>query len=164
MPADAITLRTATAGDLGAIDRILADSYHALLRTDYPPSVQVTALPIIARANPALVASGTYYVAEVQDGAIVGAGGWSRSLWQRGAADVRHLVTHRAHLRRGIARRIIEAIASEAQRAGLQRLDCLSTRTAVPFYRAVGFREDREIVVGLRPGIDFPVVRMVRPL
>jgi N-acetylglutamate synthase-like GNAT family acetyltransferase len=164
MSAEAITLRTAGTADLEAIHRLLSGNYARLLKADYPPSVQVLAFPIIARANPRLILSGTYYVAETAEGHVVGAGGWSRSATGMRSADVRHVVTHRDHLRWGIARKIMTGIVSEARLAGMTRLDCLSTRTAVPFYRAVGFRGDREIVVGLRPGIDFPVIRMARTL
>ncbi len=40
----------------------------------------------------------------------------------------------------------------------------LSTRTAVPFYEALGFRVLHEAEVGLRPGIVFPAVRMMRQI
>jgi hypothetical protein len=39
-----------------------------------------------------------------------------------------------------------------------------ATRTAVPFYRAMGFEERAEIEVLLRPGIGFPAVEMARGL
>jgi hypothetical protein len=40
--------------------------------------------------------------------------------------------------------------------------DCLATRTAVPFYRALGFAELGPAEVTLAPGIVFPAVRMAR--
>lgn len=164
MATDVITLRTAASHDLEAIDRLLSESYTRLLKADYPPSIQVTAIPIIARVNPVLVSSGTYYVAETRGGEILGAGGWTLSAKGKGVGDVRHVVTHREHLRRGIARRLMMGIFSEARLAGVTRLDCLSTRTAAPFYRALGFAGDREVVIALRPGIGFPALRMTRAL
>jgi hypothetical protein len=41
---------------------------------------------------------------------------------------------------------------------------CQSTQTAVPFYKAMGFRTRGEIVIALRPGITFPAVEMERML
>ena len=47
---DALTLRLSIRADLAAVDALLAHSYPRLLAADYPPSVLVTALPIISRA------------------------------------------------------------------------------------------------------------------
>ncbi|MEM0947440.1 MAG: GNAT family N-acetyltransferase [Pseudomonadota bacterium] len=164
MTAPVITLRIATDADTGALDRLLSQSYTKLLKSSYPPSVQVLALPIISRANPTLLSSGTYYVAEDGDGNILGAGGWTRSIKGPAIADIRHVVTHHRHLRRGIARLVMMGVFSEARVAGITRLDCLATRTAVPFYEAMGFDVEANVTVGLRPGIDFPAIRMVRVL
>jgi GNAT superfamily N-acetyltransferase len=164
MAYDAITLRPAIEADLRSLDRMLSTSYTMLLKADYPPSIQVTAVPIISRVNPGLVMSGTYYVAETQDGALVGAGGWTRSVKGPGIADVRHIVTDLHHLRRGVARRLMMGIFAEARAAGISRLECLATRSAVPFYRALGFEGETEVLVGLRPGIEFPAVRMRRSI
>ena len=161
---EVIAIRTAGSGDIDALDTLLRLSYARLLKPDYPPSLQVMAIPVISRANPILVTSGTYYVAEAADGEIVGAGGWTRSVKGKGTADIRHFATHPNFLRRGIARRVMMGVFCEARVAGIRQLDCLATRTAVPFYRALGFDEGREVSIGLRPGIDFPVVRMGRTL
>ena len=164
MAMEVITVRTATAADIASVDRLLSQSYAKLLKPNYPPSVMVTAVPLIARANPLLISGGTYYVAEGRGGEILGAGGWTRSIKGRGTADVRHVVSHHKHLRKGIARRVMMGIFSEARRAGMIRLDCLATRTAVPFYSSVGFELDGEVTVGLRPGIEFPAIRMAKDL
>ena len=50
---------------------------------------------------------------------------------------------------------------AQACTAGVARFDCLSTRTAVPFHAALGFLPLGEVDVPLRPGINFPAVRMV---
>jgi hypothetical protein len=43
-------------------------------------------------------------------------------------------------------------------------LDCLSTRTAVPFYLALGFQSMHPQDLALGPGISFPVMRMLMDL
>lgn len=156
---DTLTLRRTDLGDLAAVDDLLARSYPRLLRPDYPPSVMVTAVPLIARARPWLLASGTYYLAEIA-GEVVGAGGWSRAGVVRG--EVRHLVCDHRHLRQGIGRALIGRVLDEARAAGLREMVCQSTRTAVPFYRAMGFEVTGAIEVPLRPGITFPAVQMRR--
>jgi GNAT superfamily N-acetyltransferase len=162
MSAGSITLRSSTGRDFDAIDAMLARSYHKLLKNDYAPSVMVTAVPLISRANPSLVKSGTYYVAETADGTIIGAGGWSASSLSRGVAEVRHLVVDWRHQRQGIGRRLMMGIFAEAQLQGIRRMEARSTRTAVVFYEAMGFDSVGQIIVPLRPGIDFPAVAMRR--
>lgn len=159
------TVRRSTRDDLAAIDALLARSYPVLLKPDYPPSVLVTALPLIARANPALVASSRYYVVEEAGGAILGAGGWSASPPAGGAArpdlaHIRHLVTDHRRQRQGIGRALMARILGDAAASGAREADCLATRTAVPFYQAMGFTPLGAVDVQLRPGIVFPSIQM----
>ncbi len=158
----ALSLRVAHAGDIGRIDALLARSYPRLLKADYPPSVMVTAVPRLARAKPSLVTSGRYYVAETAEGRVVGAGGWSIRSHAARQGEMRHIATDPDVVRRGVARRLVEFILDEARAAGLARMDCLSTRTAVPFYQAMGFRIVGPVEIGLEAGISFPAVQMVR--
>ena len=130
------------------------------------PSVLVTAIPLISRANPALVSSGTYFVVE-EVGEILGAGGWTpgappggRS--QKRVGHIRHVVTDHTHVRKGIGRKLMARIVSDAASAGIRQLECFSTLTAEPFYVACGFRTLGPMSVTLRKGIDFPAVHMRR--
>jgi GNAT superfamily N-acetyltransferase len=158
-----LTLRHTTRADLAAVDALLAASYPRLLAPDYPPSILVMALPIIARARPELLTSGRYFV--VLDGAqVVGAGGWSSHAPQgpsaTATAHVRHVVTDHRQQRRGIGRALMLRVLADARGAGMTRMECLSTRTAVAFYTAMGLVRVADVLVPLRPGIDFPAVQM----
>jgi GNAT superfamily N-acetyltransferase len=162
---DVLTLRPARPDDLAAVDALLARSYPRLLAPDYPPSVLVTALPLISRARPELLASGTYWVALDAAGAILGAGGWTAGApdgtgMRPAVGHVRHVVTDAGRVRQGIGRALMGRAMVQAAEAGVRRLDCLSTRTAVPFYAALGFAALGPVEVALRPGIGFPAVRM----
>ena len=167
-----LTLRAALPSDLAKVDMLLARSYPRLLRKDYPPSVMVLALPIIARARTELLSSGRYYLAFGADGKLLGAGGWSRGapapsgqpdtqLRNGGVGHVRHVATDPAAVRQGVGRAVMAAVFDAARRAGLSRLECLSTRTAVPFYSSLGFKALGVVEVPLRAGIVFPAVQMV---
>ncbi|MEL7459441.1 MAG: GNAT family N-acetyltransferase [Pseudomonadota bacterium] len=163
-----VTIHTATPADLAQVDALFARAYPVLLKPDYPPSVLVTALPLISRAQPKLLSSGTFYCAQI-DGQIVGAGGWTPGApggaqTSARVGHVRHLVTDQNHTRQGIGRALMGHVFDVAARAGMTAMHCQSTRTAVPFYRAVGFQVIGEITVPLRPGIDFPAVAMTRDL
>ena len=163
------TISRANRDDLAEIDALLGRAYPALLKDAYPPSVLVTAIPLIARANPGLIASGSYFV--VRDGGrIVGAGGWTRGA-PGGGADVgastghiRHVVSDPDKVRSGIGRALMDHIFKDAAGAGMSGLHCLSTLMAVPFYAACGFQEIGPVSVSLRPGIEFPAVAMTRAL
>jgi len=168
MVAATLTIETATPGDFAAVDALLARSYPILLKPHYPPSVMVLAVPLIARANPRLLSCGTYFVAR-SGGEIVGAGGWTPSApggasAQPLVAHVRHVVTDHRQTRRGIGRALVGHLVGTAAAAGFSRLEAQATRTAVPFYRALGFNELGPVEVPLRPGIVFPAVSMARAL
>ncbi len=157
----AVTIRAATPADLAAVDVLFARAYPRLLAAHYPPSLRVMAIPRLARAQPALLASGRYYLAEAVGGQVLGAGGWSPGR-DRSRGEIRHFVTDDRHVRCGIARGIMERIFAEAAAAGICQLDCLATRMAVPFYEAMGFSAEGAALVSLGPGIEFPAVRMRR--
>jgi GNAT superfamily N-acetyltransferase len=156
-----LTIRRARPTDLAAVDALMATSYARQLAGDYPPSVMVTALPLIARANPRLLTSGRYFLAEDADSRVLAAGGWSGP---GPCGEVRHVVTDHRHTRQGIGRRLMTEVMADAAAAGCTRLDCLATRTAAPFYAALGFATLGPAEVALRPGIGFPVIRMQRLL
>jgi GNAT superfamily N-acetyltransferase len=109
-------------------------------------------------------------VAETGDGRLVGAGGWTRAAPPGGGAQagpvghVRHLVTDHRRVRQGIGRAIMETVVATARAGGMARLECLSTRTAVPFYRSCGFEVLGEALIDLRPGISFPAIAMRRAM
>ncbi|ETX14747.1 acetyltransferase [Roseivivax halodurans JCM 10272] len=166
---DALSIRAATPDDLAEVDALFQRSYPRLLRGDYPPSVLVTSIPIISRAQPALLASGTFYLAE-RNGEVVGAGGWSEAgpgggrQGRRGVAHVRHVVTDHRLTRQGIGRTLLGHVMMAAAGAGMAEMRCQSTLTAVPFYRALGFSEVGPITVELPRGIGFPAMLMRRIL
>ncbi|WP_298292971.1 GNAT family N-acetyltransferase [uncultured Litoreibacter sp.] len=161
-------IRPTTRRDIAAVDALLAASYPVLLKADYPPSVLVTALPLISRAQPKLVTCGTYYgVFEGQT--LVGAGGWTMAApggaqSRAKAAHIRHVVTDHRRVREGVGRLLMAHIFAKAAEAGVNFLACQSTLTAAPYYRAMGFEGEQVISVPLRAGIDFPAVSMGRAL
>jgi len=162
------TVRIATRADVAAVDALLARAYPRLLKADYAPSMLVMALPLISRAQPGLVACGSYFVVE-EAGAVIGAGGWTapapgRGGTRAGVGNIRHVVTDDRAVRRGVGRALMTAVFTQAQGAGVRRLECLSTLTAVPFYAAMGFTARGAVKVPLGPGIDFPAVAMWRGL
>lgn len=167
---DLLAIRTTLRGDLAEIDALFQRSYPTLLKGSYPPSLLVMAIPLISKAQPRLLMSGTYFAVTDRTGAIVGAGGWTPSAppgQSSGAAStghVRHVVTDHRRTRAGIGRALMAHVVEDARGAGMLRLDCFSTLMAVPFYAACGFETVGERTIPLAPGIEFPTVLMQRSL
>lgn len=164
-----MTIRATTAHDLARVDALLAASYPVLLKADYAPSVLVTCLPLITKAQPKLLQSGTYYMAEDGTEGALAAGGWTHGAPQGGVGPrdvghIRHVVTHPKAVRRGLARAILERSFRAARTSGVRWMMCQSTRTAEPFYASMGFQRRGEIEIRLAPGISFPAVEMIRAL
>lgn len=170
MASTTLTVRPTTGADIAVVDALLARSFPALLKADYPPSLIVTAVPRLARAQPDLLRCGTYYVVEDAEGVVVGAGGWTRAGRLRlrgsgrGVAHVRHVVTDHRRTREGIGRALMARIFQEASADGVGLLECQSTLTARPFYAACGFRELGPVRVPIMAGLDFPAIHMQRLL
>jgi GNAT superfamily N-acetyltransferase len=162
-------IRVAVAADSAAITAVLAASYTILLEGHYPAPVLAAALPLMTKANPALIASGTYYVAEVDDGRMATVGGWT---WERpgsgdvikGIAHLRHFGTHPAFTGRGIAGSLVRHCLQAAKSLGAARIQCESTVPAERFYERCGLRSIETIDVALAPGIALPSIRMAADL
>lgn len=155
--------------DEPGISALLARSYGQLLSEDYAPEVLAGALPIISKARPELLASGTYFV--VRDGTrrVVGAGGWTdaspmRGLGRFGEGHVRHLAVDPEATCKGVGRALMEEAFLSAQSFGITSLRCQSTLTAAPFYEAMGFERLHEVDVSFAPDVHFPSVEMRKVL
>ena len=163
------TIRAARMGDAGAVGRLLAASYRALLAPDYRPELLAQALPLITRPRADLLAGGTYYLADTGAG-LIAAGGWTFHA-PGGAATgpgtvghIRHVATDPGATRCGVGRALLERALFEAEAAGVRRMMCFSTLTAEPFYRALGFVPQGSIAITLAPGLEFPAVQMRRDM
>jgi GNAT superfamily N-acetyltransferase len=163
MSNDEITIRTATPDDAAMLSVLLAASYTAL-KGSYDPHGFDSALPLMATANPKLLASGTYYIAEI-GGQAAGCGGWSTEKpgtgeIAEGVGHIRHYATHPAFLRRGVGRRLLDHCIDEARRSGISIMMSQSTLPAEPFYASAGFRRLGLIDVAMAPGVVLPAVEM----
>ena len=67
----------ASPANFASVAALLATSYGDLLATRYDSDILRRALPHLSRANPTLLLSGTYYVAEYEPGNLIGCGGWT---------------------------------------------------------------------------------------
>lgn len=159
------SLRTATPSDEPGVTALLDRSYTTLMAGSYATALLQRALPRIARANPALLQSGTYHVAESSAGRIVGCGGWTPERPDSAEVEptlghVRHFATDPDWTGHGIGRAIHERSRDQALAAGIVRFRCYASLNAVAFYSALGFRPVRRIEVPIADEIAFPAMLM----
>lgn len=158
-------LRTATAADEPGVTTLLDRSYSALMAGAYEPALLERALPLIAKANPALLECGTWFVAESSGNRIVGCGGWTphrpdSTEIEPTLGHVRHFATDPDWTGNGIGRAIHARSREQALAAGIQRFACYASLNAVPFYAALDFRPVRRVEVPIADNIVFPAMLM----
>ena len=161
-----MSVRIATPADSDAVTGLLQASYPTLMRGAYDDDLLEAVLPAMTKAQPGLLASGTYYVATLEDGSLAGCGGWTRERPDDGdiskaAGHIRHFAVHPDRARQGVGRAIYERCRADARAAGLDRLECYSSLNGESFYSALGFKRLRIIQVPMHNDIAFPSVHMV---
>lgn len=167
--ADSFHVRVATPDDESALSGMLRACYPALMAGSYDTDVLAAALPLMTRANPKLLAAGTFYVAETDDGRQIGCGGWTREnpaggAVEPGLAHIRHFGTDPAWAGRGVARALYARCEADARTAGIGRFDCNSSLNAEGFYAAMGFAAVARVEVPMTEDITFPAVLMRREI
>ncbi len=163
------SVRPATPDDASAVTALLEASYPVLMTAGYDDATLALALPLMTRANPALLKSGTFYVAETPDGRLVGCGGWTfehpgSGKTEPGLVHIRHFGTHADWTGRGVGRAIFERCLNDAGSSGARKFQCYSSLNAEGFYTALGFRAVRREAVRMSDELTLPVVFMERPI
>lgn len=159
-----LTIRLSSDRDETALEYLYAKSFGRLLGADYPDWLMARALPHLSRIQGPLDL-GTYYVAETDDGRLIGAGGWTRKRpgtgeIEPGLAHLRHFAVDPDATRSGVGSALFGACRKAA--APGTTFECYSTRTAVSFYAALGFRPIGTIDIPMEADLAFPSIHMIR--
>jgi N-acetylglutamate synthase-like GNAT family acetyltransferase len=161
-------VRTARLDDLAAVERVFEASFPALMAGAYDGALLARALPLMIRAQPSLVGSGNYHVAEAE-GEVIGCGGWSHEKpgsaeMEPGVGHIRHFAIRHDWIGRGIGRAIYARCEAQARTQGVRVFECYSSLNGEPFYRALGFSRLAPIEVEMGPEVAFPSIHMSRPI
>ena len=173
-------LRLAMPADEPVLDALMKDSIRALFPAFYDERQTASSVVHVGHVDPMLVADGTYFVIEDEDG-IVASGGWSRrdklfsgSDDQEGRvrlldpetepARVRAMFVRGDRARRGLGTRILEACEGAARAEGFRSLSLMATLAGVPLYERFGFVARERVSVTLPDGVILPCVSMDRPI
>ena len=175
-------LRVATRDDLEAISGLIDASVRGLQAGDYSPRQIDASLKTVFTTDSQLIADGTYFIAEADDGSLAGCGGWSKRKTLYGgdhqveriepellnpavdAAKVRAIFVHLRFARMGLGTLILQAAEEAAMKAGFRRFEMGSTLTGVALYALKGYREVDRVMVPVGDGEEIEVVRMVKDI
>jgi N-acetylglutamate synthase-like GNAT family acetyltransferase len=162
-------VRVAAPEDAERVGKLLAASYPPLMAGAYDERTLAPALKLMTRANPSLLASGTYYLAESFGHRVVGCGGWTlerpgTAVKEAGLAHIRHFATDAAWTRRGVGRALYDRCEADARLVGVRAFECYSSLNAEAFYAALGFRRVRAFSIELGPNVSLPAVLMSRKI
>jgi N-acetylglutamate synthase-like GNAT family acetyltransferase len=155
-----IELRLATLDDIPHLQGLIKESVQALSRGYYTERQITSALTHIFGVDTQLIIDNTYFVA-VDEGQIVGAGGWSKRSTLFGGdqfkgqepdplldpasdpARIRAFYVHPDWSRRGIGRMVLSACEQAIQAAGFKRIELMATLPGEPLYTAMGYKRLR---------------------
>ncbi len=138
-----ISVEISIAGDLAAVTSLLGASYPEL-------KIGIRSRDLATRASrndegkPKLPGSGTYNVARLIDGLVVGCGGWSfekpgTSQIEPNLGHIRHFAVHPRWVGRGMGRQIYRECEMQALSSGITAFEVFASLNALPFYTKLGF-------------------------
>lgn len=170
-------LRLARESDIPALHALIETSVRQLQAGDYGSEQLDGALGTVLGLDTQLIADGTYFVAEAEDGTLAGCGGWSKRRTLFGsdhaavredsfldpavdAAKIRAFFIHPDHARRGLGSAVLAACEDAARAAGFQRFEMGATLTGVKLFQARGYTVIERVEVPLRNGTSYTVMRM----
>jgi GNAT superfamily N-acetyltransferase len=151
-----LTIRPARAGEIAALEALIARSARGLSRGFYDDAQTEAAIAHVFGVDTDLVADGSYLVVEDASGAVIGCGGWSRRRTLFGgdnfagrtpgfldpavdAARIRAFFVAPEAARRGVGAHLLDACEQAARVAGFTRAALMATLPGVPFYARHGY-------------------------
>jgi predicted N-acetyltransferase YhbS len=108
--------------------------------------------------TPEFIATGCVFVAEAEDGRLLGISSVAALPDQERCHDLVHLFVEPGVIQSGVGRRLFEAAVNKARQDGARRLVILADPNAVEFYRRVGAKDAGEAPSESVPGRMLPLL------
>lgn len=175
-------LRKVTFADRSEIEKLIAESVRGLGRDDYDEKQIELSIKTVFGVDTELIADGTYFIAEAEDGRPAGCGGWSRRRTLYGAsvysktrdsnlldpetdpAKIRAFFIHPDFARKGVGTMILEACEREAKTHGFRSAEMMATLPGVKLYEARGYAGAEKVDVPVGENIYITCIRMRKDL
>lgn len=175
-------IRKAVFADQTEIEKLIADSVRGLSREDYDARQIELSIKTVFGVDTELIADGTYFVAEAEDGKIIGCGGWSKRKTLYGAsvyaqsrdsellnpetdaAKIRAFFIHPDFARKGIGKAILERCETEAKAHGFKSAEMMATLPGVKLYAVCGYVGDEKVNVPVGENVDIICIKMRKNL
>jgi GNAT superfamily N-acetyltransferase len=153
-------------------------SLRGMGRSHYSPLQVEGFLQDVDTVDDGILSDGTFFVAEL-DGRLLASGAWTLRLPAYMSrlpaavpepapprrATIRSVFTHPDFVRRGLASRIMRLCEEEAVIHGLvTRIELHATLPAVPLYRSLGYRPEKQMHFPLSNGERFAAIFMIKSL
>ena len=176
------SIRKATLDDQSEIENLIAQSVRGLSRDDYNEQQIELSIKSVFGVDTELIADETYFVAESEDGKIVGCGGWSKRKTLYGAsvysqsrdsnllnpktdaAKIRAFFIHPDWARKGIGKAILKVCETEAQAHGFKSAEMMATLPGVKLYAVCGYAGEGEVKVPIGENLDIICIKMRKNL
>ena len=161
------TLHIASEAEAADTQALLQACYPLLMAEAYPPEILLPALPLMTRANPALLAGGRYHLARDATGRLLGAGGWSpedpatREITPQ-LGHIRHFAVLPDATGQGVGRALFNQCLRQSTQAGITAFNCYSSLNAEGFYAALGFSDRGPVSLAMGEDGFFPALLMHR--
>lgn len=177
-----LIIRKAVFNDQPEIEKLIAESVRGLSRDVYNEQQIELSIKSVFGVDTELIADETYFVAEAEDGKIVGCGGWSKrktlygaSIYSQSrnsellnpetdAAKIRAFFIHPDFARKGIGTAILEACEKEAKDYGFKSAEMMATLPGVKLYKVRGYEGDEEVRVPVSENVDIICIKMRKSL
>lgn len=173
-------VRAARLGEVNQVRQLILLSARQLSRGHYNDRQIEAAITHIFGVDTALIADGTYFVAE-DAGGIQGCGGWSKRRTLFGgdqyqardsalsdpavdSAKIRAFFIHPQFARKGIGRLLLARCEAEANATGYKSAELMSTLPGVSFYQACGYTSGDPTTFVVGDGVEIGFVPMKKTL
>lgn len=159
-------IRTSTLEDLPELFDLERRALTELNDGDYPEDIIEQFLEELDTITPELIEEGRYYVFQDDAGSLIASGGWSQkipgyasgivsghtSAYAKEEAVIRAMYVCPQMARRGLGRKMMNLIESEAMKAGVSRMLLSATKMGARLYRACGYITTGPTVISLSGG------------
>ena len=173
-------LRLATPADAPDITTLIERSVTGLQAGDYSEAQRRGAIGQVFLVDHGLIADGTYFVVEAEEGHLAGAGGWSTRKALHGGhthgdtgeridpatdpARIRAYFVDPDFARQGVGTMLLKACEDSALAAGFTQATMGATLTGVRLYARHGYAETGREEAPLPGGGSLTVVHMLKRL